>query len=102
MIIRTTARAQADIDLASEELTDAYGVRVADTFQQRLAETLRRLERFPSAAGRVDPPYPKYPDMRVRQVRKFPYCVVYYIPIPGGIRVVRVLHAGQDADAIFG
>jgi plasmid stabilization system protein ParE len=100
--IEIPARAQADIDIASEELAEAYGPLVALAFQERLAETLRRLERQPLSAGVVDPPYPKYSEMRVRTVVKFEYRLVFYTPIPAGIRVVRILHAGMDSNAIFG
>jgi len=100
--IDISARAQADIDIASEELAESYGPHVALAFQDRLTETLNRLERQPFSAGVVDPPYAKYPEMRVRTVRKFVYRLVYYIPMPTGIRVVRILHAGMDSTAIFG
>jgi plasmid stabilization system protein ParE len=100
--IEITAHAQADIDIASEELAEAYGPLIALAFQERLAKTLRRLERQPLSAGVVDPPYSKYPEMRVRTVVKFVYRLVYYIPTPTGIRVVRILHAGMDSNAIFG
>jgi plasmid stabilization system protein ParE len=100
--IEIPARAQADIDIASEELADNYGPAVALAFQQRLAETLRRLERQPLSAGLVDPPYPKHPDLRARTVIKFAGRLVYYVATPTGIRVIRVLHSGMDADTIFG
>lgn len=38
----------------------------------------------------------------MRTVYKFSARLVYYVPIPNGIRVIRVLHSRQDADAIFG
>lgn len=101
MSIEVPARPRADIDIASEELADEYGPGVAELFQERLTETFRRLERQPLSAGLVDPPFPKYPNMRVRTVFKFLGRLVYYVPTPTGIRVVRVLHSGQDATAIF-
>lgn len=102
MSIVIPARAQADIDFASEELADAYGPAVALAFQQRLTETLRRLERQPLSAGLVDPQYPKHPELRVRPVLKFTARLVYNVPTPTGIQVVRVLHAGMDANVVFG
>ncbi len=38
----------------------------------------------------------------MRPVRKFLGRLVYYVPTADGIRVVRILHSGQDASAIFG
>jgi toxin ParE1/3/4 len=100
--IDISARAQADIDIASEELAETYGLQLALTFQERLAETFRRLEHQPFMAGVIDPPFPNYPDMRVRTVFKFKYRLVYYVPTETGIKVVRILHAGMDSNAIFG
>ena len=101
MSIEISARTQADIDIASEAFEELYGLHVSIAFQERLAENLRRLERQPLSAGVVDPPYPKYPELRVRTVIKFKARLVYYVPTPTGIRVVRILYAGMDSDAIF-
>jgi plasmid stabilization system protein ParE len=97
-----SGRAQADIDIASEELAEDYGVSVAESFQHRLQATLRRLERMPLSGELVDPPYLKHPGLRLMLVTKFKYRVIYYVPTSTGIRVVRVIHAGMDADSLFG
>lgn len=77
MSIEILARAQADIDIASEQLAEAYGLHVALAFQERLAVTLRLLERNPLSAGAVDPPYSKHPEMRVQTVVKFKSRLVF-------------------------
>lgn len=102
MSVQVSALARADIDTASEDLADRFGETTADTFQQRLWATFRRLEAFPESAAEVEPSYPDHPGMRAAPVTRFAYRVVYYQPTPTGIRVVRVLHAAQDATAVFG
>ena len=74
----------AEISLASEE------------------SITNRLDQFPESVGLVDPSYPKHPGLRVTQVDGFPNHLVYYVPTPTGIRVLRLLPAARDADAVFG
>jgi len=95
-------RAQADIDIESEDLGQRYGQPTAERFQDQLARLLSRLDALPTSAAEVDPPYPNHPGLRVAQVPRFPHQLVYYVPTPAGIRVVRVLHSSRDIDAIFG
>ena len=93
--------AQADIQDATDDLLTTLGLRVALAFQTRLRETLVGLEAFPHSGSPVAPPYPNCPGMRCRAVKKFTARVVYYVPTPTGIRVVRVLHAHQDTGRAF-
>jgi plasmid stabilization system protein ParE len=112
MSIAFTPDAQADIQDATDDLLVTLGLRVALAFQSRLRETLAfqsrlretlaGLEAFPHSGSPVDPPYPNSPGMRCRPVKKFTARVVYFTPTPTGIRVVRVLHAHQDAGRVFG
>jgi plasmid stabilization system protein ParE len=102
MSVEIPPRAQVDIDLASEEIGARYGESTALRFQDRLTRLLAKLDALPELAGAVDPPFPKYPGLRVAQVPRFSYQLVYYELAPTGIRVVRVIHASRDAGVIFG
>jgi len=102
MSIEYAPEAVVDIDTATEEIIDRIGLSVAAAFQQRLMRTLTDLERFPLSGSPADPPSTVYPDLRFRLVNRFRARVVYYLPTPTGIRVVRVLHAHQDAGGAFG
>lgn len=97
-----TYLAQDDIDLAIEELHFKFGAGASGIFQRRLGETLELLCRNPLMVAAIDPPYPRYPDLRVVPVNRFDGRLVCYVPTSSGIRVVRVLLSSRDLDAIFG
>lgn len=102
MSVEVTFLAEADIDLAYEELATNIGTRVADLFQRRLAEMLAKLERQPLSIAKIDPPFPEYPDLRVVAIKRFEARLICYFPISTGIRVVRVIHSSRDLAAVFG
>lgn len=102
MSIDYTPQAEGDILDAVDSLTDDLGPAVARAFRHRLQRTLSGLEAFPHSGSPVDPPYPNYPGLRFRPVTRFTARVVYYVPTPTGILVVRVVYAGRDLDAVFG
>ena len=102
MSIEIPRHPEFDIELAADEIRADRGDRAATLFLDRVTRTLRLLERLPYLGGAPDPPYPRYPDMRLYGVLQQPHHVVYYEPTPTGVRVIRVLHSSRDADAIFG
>lgn len=102
MSVEFTYLARDDIDLAIEELHLRFGSRTSDMFQRRLDETLELLRRNPLMVAPIDPPYPRYPDLRVLPVCKFKGRLICFVPTCAGIRVVRVLLSSRDLDAIFG
>ncbi|QEL13235.1 hypothetical protein [Limnoglobus roseus] len=60
------------------------------------------MERLPYSIAPVDPPYPKYPELRLAPVKRFEARLVCYVPTADGIRILRVLHSSSDLDAVFG
>lgn len=102
MSIDILPAAKVDLDDAAEDIGAAIGERVARLFQQRLGDTLRRLERFPLSVAPHEPPFPRYPGLRIVPVKRFEARLICYVPIADGIRVVRVLHSSRDLGAIFG
>lgn len=101
MSIRYDRSAQIDLDEIEYNLAIHQGLRAVAQFQSRLEKTLARLERFPFSAAIYDPPDPRYPGMRVSPVQRSKWFAVFYLPLPDGIRVVRVLHTSRDIAAIF-
>jgi plasmid stabilization system protein ParE len=102
MSIEIVDRAQIDMELIAEDIRDDSGVAAAERFADRLNRTLALLERLSRLGEIIDPPFPRYPDLRMMQVHRQPHHVIYFCPTRTGIRVVRVLHTSRDAGAIFG
>lgn len=102
MSIEFTAHADVDVDTTTDSILADLGLSVATAFQHRLQVTLTGLEGLPHSAPLVDPPYPNYPGMRVRPVYRFRARLVFYLPTPTGILVVRLIHASRNLDDVFG
>lgn len=101
MSIDFNPEATADVDNAAESIAVDLSPVMARVSLRRLTDTLTGLEAMPSTGSPVDPPYPNYPGLRFRPIKRFAARVVYYTPTPTGIRVVRVLHAHQDTGRTF-
>ena len=102
MSIHIGAVPHADIRGIAGYLAQAAGASVARKFTGGLTRTLERLEAQPHSGSLPATPYLRFPELRYALVSGSPRHVVYYLPVPGGIRVARVLHGARDADAIFG
>jgi len=85
---------QAEVDLNSIwDYTAADNVKAADALLVRIEELFDMLAQTP-LAGRAR-------NELAMKLRSFPVgnYVIFYIPIPDGIEVVRVMHGRQDIDA---
>jgi toxin ParE1/3/4 len=93
-VIVKRPRAEADLlDIWSYIAEDS--VSRADAFVDRIDQTPRTLAGQPRI-GRAR-------DELADHLRSFPIgrYLIFYFPLPGGVEVVRVLHAARDAVAIF-
>jgi toxin ParE1/3/4 len=85
---------QAEVDLNSIwDYIAADNVKAADALLVRIEELFDMLAQTP-LAGRAR-------NELAMKLRSFPVgnYVIFYIPIPDGIEVVRVMHGRQDIDA---
>ncbi len=93
---RVTRRplAEADIFEIWDYIADD-SLAAADRWVDRLDEQFRLLAAQPMMGRARDELAPG--------VRSFPFgrYVVFYVPLDGGIDVVRVLHGARDIDAVF-
>lgn len=64
---------------------------------QRLRKELDRLEFMPLSSGIFEPEIPSYPQLRFCPLPRVGHHVIYYLPKPDGIYIVRVLHGSMDA-----
>ena len=100
MSIVYSAAALADLEQI-EETFGQVGHHVVQLFRQRSARSLVSHERFPLSGTEYESVDPQFPGMRYFPIRRFTSYVVFYEPLPDGIRVVRVLHSSRDIGAIF-
>jgi toxin ParE1/3/4 len=100
--IEIPERARWDIEEISDHIRLGSGAFVAEKFTDRLRKTLSLLESIPTMGELIEPGFFGLPGMRAMNVRQYPRFIVYFQPKPDGIRVLRVLHASRDLDALFG
>ena len=70
-------------------------------FLEAAEESLKQLAEMPAMGTRYDPLDPRLAGLRRFRVRGFENYLIFYLPIEGGIEVVRVLHAARDIERIF-
>ena len=98
MIDRSNA---ALLDLAGHilYLRQEAGPQAAERFRVAVRAALQRLEKFPYL-GR--PRHFRQPGLRSWGVPGFRNWLLFYLPIPGGIQLYRVLHGSMDLPAQLG
>ena len=72
-----------------------HSVTRADTFAGRIDRTLRLVARQPNV-GRARPEL--YPGLRSFVIGKY---VLFYLPLPKGVEVIRLLHGARDIESIL-
>jgi len=93
---------QARIDLAGcyayigERNPDA-----ARRFRQAAEATFKALARTPGIGAPYKVANPRLQGLRCTGVRRFRNYVIFYLPIEGGIDVIRVLHAARNIKPIL-
>lgn len=102
MSIEIPERARWDIEEISDHIRNDSGPYVAERFTDRLSKTLALLESLPAMGELIEPGFSGLPGMRAMNVKQYPRFIIYFQPKPDGIRVLRVLHASRDLDALFG
>ena len=80
---------------------DAATIKTARRFLVQAEATFQRLARMPSLGTLVNPDHATRPELRCMRVSRFRNYAVFYLPIPGGVDVVRVLHGARDLDGIL-
>jgi toxin ParE1/3/4 len=67
----------------------------ADRFLDEIEETSRKLLQFTNMGRNRDE---LYPGLKSFPVGKY---IIFYLPISGGLEIVRILHGMQDIDIFF-
>jgi|SRR6266853_1062678 len=93
---RIVVRPQASVDLATIwALIAENSIKHADRFAVLIDDHFQELSRRPQM-GRSRSELA--PDLRSFPVRQY---VIFYLPLPKGIEVVRVLHGARDIESIL-
>jgi toxin ParE1/3/4 len=70
--------------------------RAAERFLDAVERTLRTLERNPMSGIAFDTVVPELQGLRKLRVSGFPRHLIFYQPIRGGIRFVKLLHTSRN------
>lgn len=97
MRIRVSPQARADLDelwlfIAHESASEASATRVIATITEKFA----LFARFPFIGKSLESA--KRPNLRSFPVENY---VIFYSIRPGEIRILRIIHTGRDAWAVF-
>jgi len=91
-------RATARRDLVEHfvYLAESAGLGTAERFLTQAEATFDELARQPSIGSPLTLRPPELAGLRKWRVRNFDNYMIFYLPRPNGISVVRVLHAARD------
>ncbi|MDR3622230.1 MAG: type II toxin-antitoxin system RelE/ParE family toxin [Paludisphaera borealis] len=101
LVIHKRPASEQDLDDVFYHYLSQGSIRTARRFLAQTEATFQRLARMPSIGTLVDPDHPTRPTLRYMPVSRFRKYVVFYLPILGGIDVIRVLHGARDLESIL-
>ena len=97
-------RASAKRDLVEQYvyLAEHAGVDTAERFLENASESFSDLSRNPGMGAPLPWRSPKLAGLRKWRVSGFENFLIFYLPRPDGVSIVRVLHAAQDWWTLLG
>ena len=101
MSIEKRTQALIDLDDLAAHLTIHAGQDVAFRFLNAAEKTLERIAAMPASGALFEFNDPRLAGIRHAPVRGFPNHYLFYLERPGGIELVRVLHAKRDLDSVL-
>ena len=106
LVVNRRRAARRDLIGVFNHYVDEGSIKTARRFLAQAESTFQRLARLPSAGALYEPDDPIHPGLRYMPVSRFRKDLIFYVPVPGGIDVFRVLHGARDLgeilDADFG
>jgi toxin ParE1/3/4 len=97
--VRFSIAARTDLADIWDYLVEHGSVLTADRVIRSLHASCRRLAEMPGMGRRRNFPNPEFAGLRSWTVE--PY-VVFYVPLPDTVEIVRILHGARDIEALFG
>ena len=99
--LRVRPEADRDTDLAADFYAREADIDVALQFLSAVDQAYQRLVEHPHIGTSVKAFEPRLADLRFWPVPGFESYLVFYVPSPGVVEVVRVLHGARDLPRIF-
>jgi toxin ParE1/3/4 len=94
--IHKRARAMRDLTEHYVYLAEHAGIETAERFLLNADKSFGDLSRHPGMGAPLVLRSPKLAGLRKWVVSGFENVLIFYLPCPGGVSIVRVLHAAQD------
>ena len=95
-IVRIRAPARRDLTAYANWLRTEVDIETSQRFATKAAETFLKLAINPRLAPSAPSQNIRLSDVRKWRVESFPKMLIFYAPISGGVRIIRVLHSAQD------
>jgi toxin ParE1/3/4 len=99
--LRITSPAYRDLSRQTNYLL-RVAPRIAERFSRAVYQTIKRIQASPDRGERALFETPGLEDLRYLMVRELPSYIVWYRVTGTQIKIVRVLHSAQDAEAQLG
>jgi len=99
--LRVRPEADRDTDLAADFYAREADIDVAIQFLAAVDQAYQRLVEHPHIGTAVRAFEPRLAELRFLSVPGFESTLVFYVPSPGVVEVVRVLHGARDLPRLF-
>lgn len=94
-------KAAVDVENCSFYLLER-SLDAAIRFADAVSSAFEQLACMPGMGGLREFPNPEYANVRSWPITGFENYLIFYVPIPDGIEVIRVIHGARNIDFIFG
>lgn len=94
--VERSVAARADLIGHFIYLAGEAGETIADRFLDRAQESFGLLAEQPQIGPIVPTQIPALAGVRKWRVKGFDRFLIFYIPIEGGVQIIRILHSAQD------
>jgi len=96
------AAARRDLVEHFIHLAESAGLEIAEKFLTDAEASFNALAERPMIGTPLALRHPDLAGLRKWRVNNFDNCLIFYLPHPGGVSIVRVLHAARDWWSLLG
>jgi len=99
-VFRISFAATRDLDEQFDYLAEREPS-IARRYYAAARTSFQRLADMPGLGALRDIELPNYPGLRISRISGFPNYLIFYVPVGGGIEVIRVIHGARDVMRIL-